>query len=268
MEEMKAYIESLILDNKIWKGQLNLSHTVENESKIQCLFDRFPSFVITREGNGLPGKNPSANGHYHFFVVLSDSTYKLDSFKAEIRKVFPELKREGKGGEHKYTCGYPKLTNVKQYKNHLSDLDQKVLQICYICKDVTDNNQPLMKTFNIDQVKNLRDLYFKLQKDNIDLKIKNDSKENNERQSIIKKLIDQIKQTNSIPGADGKSHFIMPSKIEIIETVCQSFITNYKTMNKNVIQNICETILVILDSQYYEEYKETIKNNISINFII
>jgi hypothetical protein len=268
MEEMKKSIESLILDNKIWKGQLNLSHTVENESKIKTLFNRFPSFVITREGNGIPGKNPSANGHYHFFNVLGDSTYKLDSFKAEIRKVFPELKREGKGGEHKYTCGYPKLTNVKQYKNHLTELDQKVLQICYICKDVTDNNQPLMKTYTIEEVKIIRDLYFNLQREQIDLKIKNDSKNNNERNSIIKTLIDKIKEANSIPGADGKSHFIMPSKDEIIETVCHSFIKNYKTMNKNVIQNICETILVILDSQYYEEYKETIKNNISINFII
>lgn len=270
MEEVRKHIESLIEEKKVWKGLLHLSHTKENEEKILKLFNRFPSFVITREGGGLPGKTPSAEQHYHFFNVLDISTYKLESFKAEIREIFPNLKRvkkEGeskRGGGHGYTVGPPKINNREQYKNHLTELDQLVLEVCYTCKDVTENNIPLMKTYNIEQVLNIRDLYFKLMRVNNDLKIKQNSIETNERQSIVKKLIQDIEKKNQIIGADGQKHFVLPTQEEVIEIVCQHFIKGYKTMNQNVIANICETILVILDKQYYKDYKENIKNKISL----
>ncbi len=270
---MEKYIESKISENNIWKGMFHLEHSEKNDAKLVLLLNRFPAYCISKEGGSAEGESKP---HYHFFAILDASTCQLDTFKKDIRKDFPELKRpvnpdkkpgeKQSGGNHLYSVGPPKILNKKQYKNYLSTAEQLLLEVCYIGKEVTDANPPILKNFKLYQIKNLQMIYYDLKKKNIELKLKDDSKTNNERQSIVKKLIEQIQSKYTRRDAAGNDYFSMPSTDQIIELVCQHFIKSYRTMNQNVITNLVETILNILNpNNFYENYKEQIKQNVYRN---
>lgn len=267
MEQNEHYKElsDLVADGVIWKGHLNLTHTEENELKIKELFDCFPSYCICREGNNIPGKNPGAAPHYHFFCLLEASTLKLASFKKNIITMFPHLKRYvppsgGSGGDHKYACGHPKKSNKDQYKNYLSDQEQMILEILYVTADWSKTNKSIKKNFNKTSI--YKNLYYELKQLNIDRKTeiaKNNSKETT---SYVRLLEQTLREKYTTKGVDGNPIFKAPELDAILEMVCQHFLKTRKTMNKSVIQNLTETLLNIFDENYYLSYKEKIKQYI------
>jgi hypothetical protein len=254
--ENKNYIElkDLIESNLIWKGMLHLKHTPDNEDKLRKLFDIFPSFCICREDSEQSGQ------HYHFFCFLDTSTIKLTSFKKNIITIFPELKREGKGGEHKYSCGYPKKSNQTQYFNYLDEIDQKILQIFYVCKDWSEKNKSIKKNFN--KTKIYQNLYFDLKQKNINLKIEDQKNNVKEKQSLIRTLELKIRLSHTTKGADGNDHFQKPVISDVLETVCHHFTVRGRLKNKHTIKNIVETLMCQFDPIFYEEYKDSILNMI------
>lgn len=116
IEEIEADIEKQVLkDNShneyieeaqprtdnIYLGHFHLPHTDENERKMEELFLSFDKYCITKEVSNECGE------HYHFFIEWYGDKPPItdNALKANIRKQFPHLKREGKGGGHKYALG-------------------------------------------------------------------------------------------------------------------------------------------------------------------
>lgn len=258
---LKKKILQYINDNQIYKGVFQLPK--DQLPQVHALLQGFSMYAITTEG----GVGTDSSEHMHFFFV-APYNFNNSTFKKKIRSTFPNLKREGKGGEHKYSCGMPKVTNAKQYNNFISMQDQLFLQICYIFKDciydpISDSIlDSILINLTKDDALYLQEEYHNIKKQNIDLKIKQQSNNNNERQSIVKLLLDQLKSEFSSIDATGGKHFMLPGMNVIIKFVCRHFIKSHKTMNKNVIINITETILNILSEEFFENYVNDIENKI------
>lgn len=247
-----------IQSNKIWKGHLHLPHDDKTVEKIEKLFNKNISrYCVCREGS-LDG---NVKPHYHFFCFLDESAIKLSSFKKNIITMFPQLKREGQGGEHKYSCVYPKITQSSQYKNYLSKDEQLADQLFYCCKEWNPiENIPITKNFNKEEL--YHKYYYDLKTRNNELKTEEDKKNTKDKKNYVRDLEEQIIKLKTKKGADGVPYFQKPTLEELISIVCDHFSKTRKTMNKNVIQNLVETLQNIFCPIFYEQYKEDIKNKI------
>lgn len=247
-------------------GNIKINFDPAKEKKLYKEFDRVcDSFIITRE------TGQSLNEHYHFHLIGCKILDK--SLKDNLYKLFTELKtnpnsdkkqnKNGtlKGYERKICC-----REVLVKKPFLTPEQEYEYIVCYVYKDiVVEHWEPLTKGVIDYEAKQKR--YYELVKLKEDLRIHNAKEKKKESKNFIPKLIQLVKDQNTLIGADGEPFVRKVTLLDISEVLSKYYLENEKTLNRNTIENQIVTIYCHFSKSFKDNYFNTIIEKIKDNYL-
>lgn len=256
--EIIQQLRELLMENKIYKGFVKLPFSKYKE--LDTFLNKYSSDYLM-----CPEIGKQEGEHFHF-IIINNNNLTLDTLKKKIRESFPELKREGKGGLHRYSVQYPKVLKSIQNKTALSFEEQHLKQVLYITKEVTFpmRQEVCMKRNNIDlfmfdvhSIKIMKETYLKLLEKDYKLLKDKKSIESSQDRKIFEIHIDNLKK--KFVGADGNPALQNCHIDDIEEYLFTYYLKHYKF--KDPYQIAKEAIFLdnYIRKQSKDKYLELIK---------
>jgi len=223
-------IRGLLQENRIYKGFVKLPFN--KYKQLDTFLNKYSSDYLM-----CPEIGKTDGEHFHF-IIIHNGNLTLPTIKSNLRETFPELKREGKGGEHKYSIQYPKVLKSLQVKTALSFEEQHLKQVLYITKDVEFplKKEVLMKRsdtddideylFNVNTIKTMKETYLQLLEKDYKLLKDKKSIESGQERKIFEIHIDNLKKI--FIGADGNPALQNCNIDDIEEYLFSYYLKHYK----------------------------------------